>query len=110
TSSNDFMNQCSWVAPVVTLFDGRQVASDSAEWQAQTEACTILAMPLPEREQFWLDIERKRGADALAELKARCFELEPHFVLNLPNKPQRNAYLAQVEHRFGRMASETLRV
>lgn len=86
---------------IVTLYDGRQVDSKSEAWRQQCEANTILAMPLHQRDLFWQDVERKRGADAVSALKARCFEVEPHYVLNLPNKPQRTHYLEQVEKRFG---------
>lgn len=86
---------------IVTLVDGRQVNSSSREWMAECEARTILAMPLPKRDSFWQDIERKRGADAVRELKLRCLDIEPHYVLGLPNVQQRRDYLANVERRFG---------
>lgn len=92
----------------VTLYDGRQVDSDSMEYLHECEATAILSMPMPRREAFFQDIERKRGAQALQALKRRCFETEPYYVLNLPNKPQRTHYLEQVEQRFGPNPRKTL--
>lgn len=93
----------------VTLYDGRKVDSASEAWRAECEARAILEMDVAKREQFWQAIEQKRGADALKALKRRCFELEPYYVLNLPNKHQRRAYLEQVERRFGPNPAEALR-
>ena len=86
---------------IVTLYDGREVDSASEEWRAECEARTVLAMDLVKRADFFQLVEAKRGADAVRVLRERCFDLEPHYVLNLPNKPQRTAYLDQVERRFG---------
>jgi len=47
------VNHCRWQAPLVTLRDGRQVPSDSQEWQEECLARTLLAWPLNKRRQ-WL--------------------------------------------------------
>ncbi len=39
------MNACPWKPTLVTLHDGRQVASDSEEWRHESEALAVLAMP-----------------------------------------------------------------
>lgn len=104
------MTECStWIAPLVTLVTGEQVPSDSEAWRAETEARAVLGMPQAKRTEFFDLVSKRRGDVAAAELKRRCYELEPHFVLGLPNKHQRNDYLAKVEARFGPNASDTLR-
>ncbi len=104
------MTECSsWIAPTVTLATGEQVPSDSEAWRAECEARAVLAMGLVKRSEFFELVGKRRGDDAAAALKRRCYELEPHFVLGLPNKQQRNAYLATVEQRFGPNASDNLR-
>lgn len=39
------MNLCSWKPTLVTLYDGRQVMSDSEEWRHECEARAIIALP-----------------------------------------------------------------
>lgn len=94
---------------IVTLYDGRQVDSASHEWMAQCEVAYILAKPIHDRTKLYEVIGQRRGQDALDALKKRCFDLEPYFVLGLPNKAQRQDYLAKVEHRFGPNASDALK-
>ena len=94
----------------VTLHDGREVDSSSEEWRAECEARHILSMSQEKRAEFFQDVERKRGADATKALKLRCYELEPHYVLNLPNRAQRNSYVDAVERRFGPNPAEALRI
>ncbi len=98
-----------WIAPMVTLFDGRQVASDSEEWRAECEARHLLAMPLGQRAETLAVIQEKRGAVATKALKMRCFELEPYYVLSLPNKDLRKRYVDAVGERFGPNAADALR-
>jgi hypothetical protein len=93
---------------LVRLYDGREVDSSSEEWRQQCEAVTILAMSPAAREGFWVRVAQKRGAEAVDVLKRRCLELEPHYVLSLPNKRQRQVYLEHVEHRFGPNPRKTL--
>lgn len=63
-------NACSWKPSLVTLADGRQVASDSPEWRHECEARTILDMPNKQVRLELLDkIEKRRGADARRELE-----------------------------------------
>lgn len=94
---------------MVTLYDGQQVDSASREWLAQCEVNYILAKPIHDRATLYDLIGQRRGADALEALKKRCFDLEPHYVLALPNKAQRQDYLSKVERRFGHNASDTLK-
>jgi hypothetical protein len=102
-------NACSWRPSPVTLASGAVVMSDSVEWLHECEARTVLAMPMLKRIEFFEMVGKRRGDDALKALKVRCFELEPHYVLGLPNKQQRNAYLVMVAQRFGDQARERLR-
>jgi hypothetical protein len=94
---------------IVTLYDGRQVDSSSEDWRAETEARAILAMDLTKRTEFLQLVEARRGAEATQALKRRCYDLEPYYVLNLPNKAQRLDYLAKVEQRFGPNPAEALK-
>lgn len=93
----------------VTLYDGTIVDSSSEAWRAETEARAVLAMDLPKRADFLKGVETKRGPDAARALKMRCFDLEPHYVLALPNRAQRLDYLSKVEHRFGPNPAEALK-
>lgn len=90
-----------WVAPLVTLYDGRQVPSDSREWREECEARMVLAMPMVERVEFLNKVAKIRKHDGLMALKKRCHEIEPYYVLSLPDKAARNAYAARVAERFG---------
>lgn len=99
----------SQITHMVTLADGRQVHSDSEEWRAECEARHILAMSMGERAEVFIAIQAKRGEAAAKALKMRCFELEPAYVLGLPNRELRNRYIATVEQRFGPNAAETLK-
>lgn len=98
----------SWVAPLVTLWDGRQVPSDAAEWREECEARLVLAMPPIERVEFLNKVAKIRKHDGLMALKKRCHELEPYYVLSLPTKDLRNRYAADVEYRFGVAARDAL--
>ena len=93
----------------VTLHTGQLVDSDSEAWRAECEARTILAMPFHKRAEFFQLVEQRRGEDATGQIKRLCFEIEPSFVLGMPNRAQRNDYLTKVEQRFGPNASDTLR-
>lgn len=95
---------------MVTLHTGEQVDSASEAWRAECEARHILAMAMPQRDEFFQAVERKRGTDATKALKQRCYDLEPHYVLDLPNKAQRNSYVDAVERRFGHNPAEALRL
>ena len=69
-------NACTWKPSIVTLADGRQVASDSPEWRAECEARTILDMPSKQVRLDFLDkIEKRRGAQARRDLEQRIMDL-----------------------------------
>lgn len=69
-------NACTWKPTVVTLADGRQVASDSAEWLAECEARAVLDMPNKQVRHGFLDkIEKFRGQQARKELEERILTL-----------------------------------
>lgn len=99
----------SQIIHMVTLADGRQVHSDSEEWRAECEARHILAMSMGQRAEFFVTLQAKRGEAAAKALKRRCFDIEPAYVLSLPNRDLRNRYIATVEQRFGPNAAETLK-
>lgn len=69
-------NACTWKPTTVTLADGRQVASDSAEWLAECEARQILNMPSKQHRLEFLDkIEKRRGQEARRVLEERILDL-----------------------------------
>lgn len=103
------MNQCSWKASIVALFDGRKVLSNSPEYRAECEARHLLGKPFSRQVQMLERIAQQRGAAALAELKATMANVEPAFVLDLPEKPQRLAYLARIEFVTGQKRADQLR-
>lgn len=103
------MNACSWIPDVVTLADGSRIASTSEEHRAECEARLVLSKNHTARTEFMAFIEQRRGAEAAASLR-RCIEsIEPAYVLGLPNKAQRNAYLRTIELVQGENASTHLR-
>lgn len=103
------MNQCSWKASIVALFDGREVLSNSPEYRAECEARHLLGKPFSEQVQMLERIAQQRGAAALADLKATMANVEPAFVLDLPEKLQRLTYLARIEFVFGQKRTDQLR-
>lgn len=90
-----------WQAPLVTLACGRQVRSDSAEWRDECGARHLLAMDIPTRRAVLAKIGERQGGEAVAELRKRCYELEPAYVLDLPGIEARRAYLTRLEQEFG---------
>lgn len=91
----------SWQAPLVTLACGRQVRSDSAEWRDECAARHLLAMDHAQRRELLNRIGERQGSEAVAELRRRCYELEPAYVLDLPGIEARRAYLTRLEAAFG---------
>lgn len=69
-------NACTWKPSLVTLADGRQVASDSPEWRHECEARTILDMPNKQVRLEFLDkIEKRRGPEARRALELTIMNL-----------------------------------
>lgn len=101
-------NTSTWRAPLVTLVDGQQVPSDSEAWRAECEARAMLAIPHDYRADVFELIERKRGPDAVRQLKANMREVEHAFILDMATRDVRRAYLAKVEHYRGENAREHL--
>jgi len=62
-----WVNVCTFVAPDVTLADGRVVKSDSREWFAEVEARSVLDMPERADRHRYMDGVRKRRGDAAAD-------------------------------------------
>lgn len=61
-------NLSTWRPSLVTLLDGRQVASDSEEWRAECEAREVLRWPLAKRRDYLFgkeydDGERRGGIE-----------------------------------------------
>ena len=102
---------------MVTLLDGSQVRSDSEEWRFECEARHMLSFPLgldrgatgETRKTALERIGTKRGPDARDALASKMDACEPDHVLGLPNKHQRNRYIATVQHFVGENAAEHLK-
>lgn len=103
------MNACSWVAPMVTLVDGSQVASDSEAWRAQCEAMHYLAKGPSKRPEILAGLRQKRGDASAEAVQAAMNACEPAYVLSLPNKAQRNGYVDDVARQFGQNTADRLK-
>lgn len=103
------MNHCTWKPSRVRLFDMREVDSNSPEWMSECEARHYLAKPFTDIGMVLSELSNKRGAEAVEALKLLMDKVRPAFVLDLPNKPQRRAYLAKYEFQAGANAAEHLR-
>lgn len=90
------------------LADGRTVANDSPEWLAECEAYAILAMEIGRRRSFLQLLTDKRGAAAVAVIRARMAAVEPAYVLSLPDRQARQAYLLRTGRELGEQARSTL--
>ncbi len=86
---------------LVRLHDGREAYTDSASWRAECEARTVLLMDYPKQREFLIAIGERRGPEAVAALRQLMHDVEPAFVLGLPDKDARRAYLNRVEKDRG---------
>lgn len=64
-----------WEPAMVSLADGRRVASNSREWLVECEAAYILSRPLPERRAILDAVEKRRGLAGRQALEERVREL-----------------------------------
>ena len=56
---------------LVTLIDGSMAFNDSDAWRHECEARFVLNLPSLDDRRVWLfDLERRRGPEAVAEMKA----------------------------------------
>lgn len=102
-------NACTWQPTTVKLYDGREVPSDSEDWRAETEARHVLGW-LPHRRREYVElIAKKRGAAAAQNLRGSMGRLMPAYILDLPNRAQRNAYIDQIGMAFGNEAKEVMK-
>lgn len=93
----------------VVLYIGETVSSSSESWRAECEARYILELPSSTRHRLLGAIERKRGAEGAARVKALVREIEPYYVLALPDREQRRSYLSRIENEHGVRVAEHLR-
>jgi len=69
-------NACTWVAPLVTLRDGRQVPSDSEPWRFECQARTILDLPSKHARKVLLaKWEEKHGRESTFALETEILAL-----------------------------------
>lgn len=59
----------------VTLTTGEQVDSASEAWRLETEARELLRRNTNDRREYFAAVERKRGVDAVEQLKAVFLKL-----------------------------------
>lgn len=93
---------------LVTLHTGEQVSNYSEAWRAECEARHHLRQSLDKRKDAMELVEKKRGPDARLELERLIRQLEPAYVLGLPNKEVRRAYLHRVQMAQGEIRREIL--
>lgn len=75
----EYVNCCSWRAPMVTLIDGTETPSDSEAWRFECEARHILNLPNKEMRQSMLaKIGERRGVDAKVKLETKIIEVWQH--------------------------------
>ena len=97
-----------WKPSIVRTIDGRDVLSDSEEFRACCEAVYSLSRPQADRKQ-WLDsIQRRRGPEGLLKLEAEMNRIEPAYLLAMPNRDARRAYLDQTEIHRGKVVRKDL--
>lgn len=91
------------------LVDGTEVRTDSEEWRAECEARYVLSMDVGRRFSFMDSVRSRRGSIALARLEKMVSEVEPDYVLRMPSKDARHAYLAKIARLKSDNAAEHLR-
>ncbi len=101
-------NASTWRSGTVELIDGRKVASDSPEWLAECEAMTVLSWPIEKRPDFFDMVQRHRGEAGLSRLKAAMSQALPRYVLEMPSRDARRAYLEAYEKRVSRISRQRL--
>lgn len=97
-----------WQPKQVTTIDGRQCMSDSEDWRRCCEAVHVLNMTHPLRREWLADVGKRRGAEGLRTLTDEMDRIEPAYMLAMPSKDDRRAYLASVERHIGVAAKEGL--
>jgi hypothetical protein len=93
---------------MVLLADGRLVPNDSPEWLVECEAYAILAMEIGRRRDFLQLLTDKRGPAAVEVIRSRMAAVEPAYVLSLPDRQSRQAYLIRTERDLGANAKTSL--
>lgn len=93
----------------VILHNGEKAGSWSEAWRAECEARFVLGMPLANKSEFFDNVRRRRGEPAFERLKVLVAKVEPHYVLGMPGRDQRRAYLAKVTDLRGVVVAERLR-
>lgn len=93
---------------MVLLADNRLVDSCSPEWMAECEAYAILAMDIGRRRAHLQLLIDRRGPDAEARVRSVMATVEPAYVLSLPDREARHAYLNRLEREVGGNARANL--
>lgn len=103
-----WVNLSTYKPSVKTTIDGRECLDDSEEWRCYCEALTNLRRPMEGRKEHFEKIAKFRGVAGLQILEAEMSRIEPHFILGMPNRDVRRAYLRQVEYHRGPVVRERL--
>jgi hypothetical protein len=101
-------NASTWQPTMVELIDGRVVDTNSEEWRAECEAMTVLSFPMDKRQTFFEQVERHRQPAGLEKLKRAMSQVLPRYVLELPTRDARRAYLTDHEKRISKVSRERL--
>lgn len=93
---------------VVTLYTGEQVSSSSVEWMRECEARQVLLLDEKERTKVFLSVSKIRGESAADALRQRVIDIEPHYVVCLPDRELRAAYLERFAKNNSTIATKKL--
>lgn len=93
---------------MVLLADNRLVSSSSPEWMAECEAYAILAMDVGRKRTHLQRLGERRGLAAEARVRSVMATVEPAYVLSLPDREARHAYLNRLEREVGGNARANL--
>lgn len=94
---------------MVRLFDGTLVPSDSEAWRHECEVRYILNKVGAERDAHLQCIADKRGRASVEQLSKALMAAEPHYILSLPNKIERNRYMERFERAYGAWPAEQVK-
>lgn len=97
-----------WQPSEVVTVDGRTLMSDSTEWLQYCEASTIMKAAQHIGQNYRSMIEKMRGKAGLAKVEAEISRIEPAYILSLPDRDTRRAYLAKREAVIGSSAKAAL--
>ena len=97
-----------YIPHMVELYDGRFAKSDSEAWRQECYWRDWLRTAPHLREARLGDSVKIKGLAGIERLRKELLVVEPFFVLSLPTKLERIAYLESTERAYGWQAKKTL--